>query len=569
MFFDPIHSVIYEKNPKKAAERLKRRDGDPGRSKKVPAEKGAPERPGRLFVIRRRSASFRGFLEGRRFERTNSPSFSGRSGIGTGRGVAIIPSRGGRAYIEPRSGKALFFKALSAVPSIVFSNGSFPQSFLKTIAFFFDFVIIDILSVYYTGTILDTIYYTGLPRSTLTRGSPAAAAVAGGEKRRMMNNDVLIAFGVFQIVFLILDIIILANTGRNIARKDEYTWFYVLIVTHMAYLLLNDLWTTSEYGLLKLPPGATLFVCTVCLWTVTVCATAFFMFSVERLNVRRLRTGAGRWLRWLPAAFSTALIFSSAWTGWVFYLDEKGSFIHGPAYLPMMASAGLYLLVIAGVSFVNIFRKKRRFLRKVNAAFFVSVLIILAFIAVDSFLAKASVLPAAIFAVIAGIFITMQVDNINSDALTGMNNRRKAEDYLSDKIKNASEKKPVYLFMGDLNGFKKINDTFGHAAGDEALILCSRALGQTMARYGGFAARYGGDEFLFSWQPDRETGADPDALTGDLNARLLELSGGKPYKLEMTVGHVRCADPKESLLSYVRQADGMLYRRKRAAGVGR
>ncbi len=384
-----------------------------------------------------------------------------------------------------------------------------------------------------------------------------------------MNNDVLIAFSVFQIIFLMLDLFILANTGRNIARQGEYSWFYVLIVTHMVYLLLNNLWTLSEYDLVDLPRSVMLVVCTISLWTVTVSATSFFMFTIEKLNIQHLQRGAGRWLSLLPAVFSTLMIFSSPWTELVFYLDEKGSFIHGSWYLPMMAAAGLYLLIIAGVSFSNIFRGNTKLSRKANATLFFSVLIIIAFVVVDSFLAKASVLPAAIFSVIAGIFITMQAANINSDALTGMNNRSKAEEYLSDRIRNVSEKRPVFLYMGDLNNFKKINDTYGHAIGDEALILCSQALKQTIDRFGGFAARYGGDEFLISWRPDKDAEADPDALTRDVNAFLQELSSDKPYDLVMTMGHVCCTNPKEPLISYIRQADNMLYQPKKANNNGR
>ncbi len=384
-----------------------------------------------------------------------------------------------------------------------------------------------------------------------------------------MNNDVLIAFSVFQLVFLMLDIFILTNTDRNIARKNEYTWFYVLIAAHMAYLILNNLWTLSEYNMVELPKGVLLVVCTASLWTVTVCATAFFMFTVEKLNIKHLQSGAGRYLSWLPEAFSTLIIATSAWTKLVFYLDENGSFIHGPMYLPTMISVSLYLLIIATVSFINILRKKTSFLRKANATLLISVLVIIAFIVADGFLATASILPAAVFSVIAGIFITMQVANINSDALTGMNNRRKAEEYLSDRIKNVSEKKPLYLYMGDLNSFKQINDTYGHAVGDEALILCSQALKQTTDRYGGFAARYGGDEFLISWQPDKDTDPDPDALIGDVNILLRDLSADKPYKLMMTAGHVCCTDPKEPLVSYIRQADALLYQRKSALNINR
>lgn len=381
-------------------------------------------------------------------------------------------------------------------------------------------------------------------------------------------NDVLIAFSVFQLTFFLLDLFILTKTGRNIARKSEYTWFYILIVTHMAYLLLNSLWTLAEYDLIDLPRSVMMLICTVSLWTVTNCATSFFFFVVEKLQLKHLQTGVGRWLRWLPAAFSTLMIATTSWTGLVFYLSEEGYFVHGPMYLPTLASVSLYLLIVAAVAIANLFRKKTMFLRKANATLLVSVLVIIVFILADGSLAKASILPAAIFSVIVGIFITLQEAHINSDALTGMNNRRKAEEYLTDRIKSVSEKKPLYLYMGDLNSFKKINDTYGHAVGDEALILCSEALKRTIAQYGGFAARFGGDEFLLSCQPDKSNESDPEALIRDVNAFLQELSKKTPYQLRMTIGYACCTDPKEPLITYIRKADSMLYQRKKAAGAG-
>ncbi len=401
------------------------------------------------------------------------------------------------------------------------------------------------------------------------RGARPGIAAGGREKRVILNNDVLIAFSVFQLTFLMLDVFILTKTDRDIARKDEYTWFYTLIGTHIAYLLLNNLWTLAEYDLIKLPRNAMMVICTVSLWTVANCATFFFLFVVERLQLKRLQYGVGRWLRWLPALISTLLIVTNAWTGLVFHLSEEGYFIHGPIYLPTLGSVSLYLLIVAIVALVNIIREKSSFLRKTNATLLFSVMIIIVFVLADGSLKKASILPAAIFSVIVGIFITMQEANINSDALTGMNNRRKAEEYLSDKLKNVSERKPLYLYMGDLNNFKKINDTFGHAVGDEALILCSQALKRTIGKYGGFAARYGGDEFLMSWQPDMDKEPDPEAIITDVNTLLQELSKETPYQLVMTMGYACCTDTKEPLISYIRQADSMLYQRKRTAGVGR
>ena len=366
-----------------------------------------------------------------------------------------------------------------------------------------------------------------------------------------------------------LDILILSKTDRDIARKDEYTWFYTLIGTHIAYLLLNNVWTLAEYDLIKLPRKAMMFICTLSLWTVTNCATFFFFFVVEKLQLKVLQSGAGRWLRWLPAVISTLLIATNEWTGLVFHLSEEGYFIHRPLYLPTLGAVSLYLLAVAIIALTNIIREKTSFQRRTNAILFFSVLLIISFVLADGYLKKASILPAAIFSVIVGIFITMQEANINSDALTGMNNRRKAEEYLSDRIKNVSDKKPLYLYMGDLNNFKKINDTYGHAIGDEALILCSQALKRTIGRYGGFAARYGGDEFLMSWQPDMDRESDPEAIITDVNTLLQQLSKETPYQLVMTIGYACCTEATVPLISYIRQADSMLYQRKKAASVGR
>ena len=331
--------------------------------------------------------------------------------------------------------------------------------------------------------------------------------VKGG--KTMMDNDVLYAFGMFQATFLMLDIYILSKTGRDITRKDEHTWFCVLIVTHMVYLVCNTLWTMHEYDLLELPRAVLMVVCSLSLWSIINCATSFFLFVVERKSVKFFQTPAACRLRLLPAAISTVLIILNPWTGLVFTLNPAGYFVHERLYLPTLVLASLYLLAVAAVGAVTAMRARTTFLRRANAALSASVLLILLFIVVV-------------------IFILMQESSVNSDALTGMNNRRKADEYLSERLTRVSDENPLYVYIGDLNGFKKINDTYGHVEGDNALIRCSLALKRTIGRYNGFVARYGGDEFLMTWHPDGE--ADPEALIRDLTELLAELSKDLPYQ---------------------------------------
>ncbi len=384
-----------------------------------------------------------------------------------------------------------------------------------------------------------------------------------------MYKDILLAFSTFQLVFLLLDIYILSKTGRDIARKGEYTSFCMLIIIHMFYLLTNTLWTLQEYALLHIPSAVLMVVCTISLWSVATCAVAFFLFVVEKLQIKVFLEGSLRWIWLLPAIVFSLLVFSNPWTKLVFTLSEEGHFIHERYYLTSLAIASAYLLFIAGVAGVNMFKAHTTFKRQSNGAVFGSVVILFLFILMDGSMTKASILPAAIFAVIVIIFITMQDSNINSDALTGMNNRRKADEYLSNRLEDVSPANPLYLYMGDLDGFKKINDNYGHAVGDEALILCSQALKRTIGKYNGFAARFGGDEFMLACSPVRGKEFDPDNLVWDVADCLKELAEGKPYPLKMTIGYTMCTDPKKSLNTYIKLADEMLYQRKSLKGVGR
>lgn len=84
----------------------------------------------------------------------------------------------------------------------------------------------------------------------------------------------------------------------------------------------------------------------------------------------------------------------------------------------------------------------------------------------------------------------------NSDGLTGIANRRLFDESLREVIKRGTrEHKPVSLLMVDVDHFKRFNDTFGHAAGDDALKKVARALDSCCKRVDDLAARYGGEEF--------------------------------------------------------------------------
>ena len=115
----------------------------------------------------------------------------------------------------------------------------------------------------------------------------------------------------------------------------------------------------------------------------------------------------------------------------------------------------------------------------------------------------------------------------------------------------------------DLDGFKGVNDTLGHAAGDELLEKVARRL-QADVGERGVLGRMGGDEFVI---------VVPGASDEDLAAlgRRIELDLGKPFLLEagmarigVSIGAAHTAPGQRDLDSLLSQADSLMYEVKRS-----
>ena len=94
---------------------------------------------------------------------------------------------------------------------------------------------------------------------------------------------------------------------------------------------------------------------------------------------------------------------------------------------------------------------------------------------------------------------------VKHDALTGLLNRRGLRNYLGELIKNENHKTHYsILFYLDLNQFKGINDSLGHAIGDKVLLIVARRL-ETLLDKGCIVSRLGGDEFIIMLPFSSET----------------------------------------------------------------
>lgn len=131
----------------------------------------------------------------------------------------------------------------------------------------------------------------------------------------------------------------------------------------------------------------------------------------------------------------------------------------------------------------------------------------------------------------------------------------------------------LYTMMIDIDHFKQINDTFGHAEGDRALILVSEAIKQTCGQIKTpiFIGRYGGDEFTLIIQDPGEDDGYPEQVIGTLRAALSEKvrKNELPYLLEVSVGYDKLRDKNDTMKEWLVRADEKLYMDKKARKAGR
>ncbi|WP_326511310.1 GGDEF domain-containing protein [Cocleimonas sp. KMM 6896] len=101
----------------------------------------------------------------------------------------------------------------------------------------------------------------------------------------------------------------------------------------------------------------------------------------------------------------------------------------------------------------------------------------------------------------------------NHDPLTGLPNRRYMTELLEASMKEAEEKDKVLVIMFlDLNGFKQVNDIYGHAAGDKVLKVVAKRL-ELAIRRGDHIARLGGDEYLIGLMMDKDHLGEAENMT--------------------------------------------------------
>lgn len=151
------------------------------------------------------------------------------------------------------------------------------------------------------------------------------------------------------------------------------------------------------------------------------------------------------------------------------------------------------------------------------------------------------------------------------DPLTSLSNRLGLSEAVERLPRDSGRLIAVHVF--DLDGFKAVNDQFGHATGDRLLQALSQRLRQLVG-HNDVVARLGGDEFVVL-QPGLDSQSDPGLLAQHIHRQLTEpyeLGADQPISVGLSLGYSIAPASTASLDELLREADATSYKVKRNGG---
>ena len=265
-----------------------------------------------------------------------------------------------------------------------------------------------------------------------------------------------------------------------------------------------------------------------------------------------------------PVTVITLLVLTTEETGFMFYVSPQGEFTRGVGYALQVAFSLGYILV----SVVRAFSYARRAQslqarQKANSVASFVIAPVCAGIA-QLILKDMPVLFIGTVVGLLNVYISLQEQQVLTDPLTGLNNRRLLDQKIEAAIEKQSVKSELYLLVIDADNFKAINDKFGHIEGDRALQMIAEALKQNSVKED-FICRSGGDEFVMLHRCLPEE--DCSQLIGGINASLAARE--LPYRLTVSVGQTHYSPEMGSWKKFLDAADEEMYRVKAEKKIAR
>ena len=234
---------------------------------------------------------------------------------------------------------------------------------------------------------------------------------------------------------------------------------------------------------------------------------------------------------------------------------SDGRYQRGFAYIIFLIFAAFYIL---DSLYLYVKRIKKNGSLKLFPVHIFLIPVILG-VVIQAFFVEIAITWTSIAISVAGIMTALKNEIIFTDCLTGLYNRV----YLEFLHKRACNKKDCWVsgIMIDLNGFKQINDNYGHAEGDLALCIVADLLRKSFSEYG-VVTRYAGDEFVIMLNTTDDQLIQKIIKSAKKNFVTENEKSDKPYQLSASMGYAITNLSNETIDDFMNRIDEQMYQDK-------
>lgn len=234
---------------------------------------------------------------------------------------------------------------------------------------------------------------------------------------------------------------------------------------------------------------------------------------------------------------------------------SDGRYQRGFAYIIFLIFAAFYIL---DSLYLYVKRVKKNGSLKLFPVHIFLIPVILG-VVIQAFFVEIAITWTSIAISVTGIMTALKNEIIFTDCLTGLYNRV----YLEFLHKRACNKKDCWVsgIMIDLNGFKQINDNYGHAEGDLALCIVADLLLKLFSEYG-VVTRYAGDEFVIMLNTTDDQLIQKIIKSAKKNFVTENEKNDKPYQLSASMGYAITNLSNETIDDFMNRIDEQMYQDK-------
>ena len=299
---------------------------------------------------------------------------------------------------------------------------------------------------------------------------------------------------------------------------------------------------------------------------ITFAAYYWFVVSEAIQRDKYIENSVTRRLIGVPVLISAVLCITAFRTGLVFYVDENNVLTGGRFYAVLVIVPFGYL-VAASIKAFHRYANKGRYADR-DIYFMIGIFpcapIILGIL--QAIYWRIPLLCYGATAAVFYVYITYIENLVSIDPLTQTNNKNQMYKYLVTKMKHEEMGMSLFLIMVDINGMRNINDSYGHAEGDRAILRVSNSIKEACqgTRSRMFVSRFGGDEFVIVAEMGYRAEAAwlVDQIRTNLK-RATEVDGAS-YDISISVGIAQYDyQAPVSIDTFIARADSDLYQNKK------